>query len=342
MDGDDRVAPDALELFRRLAAAPETFGFFQALRRVESTHRDRPRLGTTHRSAQEPVRLAQEPSLAFAPATLAALEPAVGSRPPRLVSRFLGLFGPNGPLPLHLTEYARDRQRNFRDPTFVRFADVFHHRMLSLFYRAWAAPQPAVNYDRPEGDRFALYIGALVGMGMPLLRRRDAMPDLAKLHFAGRLACQTRHPEGLQALLSAFFRMPVAITEFVGEWMHLPSETYSLLSSPETCSLGVSATVGARVWGCHQKFRVIAGPMSFADYRRLLPGGRSLVRLVAIVRNYVGDALGWDVHLVLKGEEIPQLLLGRQGQLGWTTWLGTRPEMTDADDLKLRPTASAA
>jgi type VI secretion system protein ImpH len=341
MDSGDRFAPDALELFRRLAQAPESFGFFQVLRRIESTHRDQPRLGTTHRSAREPVRLAQEPSLVFAPSTLAALEAAVGSRPPRLVSRFLGLFGPNGPLPLHLTEYARDRLRNFHDPTLVRFLDLFHHRMLSLFYRAWAAPQPAVNYDRPESDRFAVYIGALFGVGMISLRRRDAMPDLAKLHFAGRLGCQTRHPEGLQALLSAFFMMSVKVEEFVGDWMQLPKESYSLLGSPETCGLGVSATIGARVWGCHQKFRVIAGPMSLADYRRLLPGGSSLRKLVAIVRNYVGDALSWDVNLVLKQDEVPQLLLGHQGQLGWTTWLGTRAGPTDADDLMLRPTAFA-
>ena len=115
MDSGDRFAPDALELFRRLAQAPESFGFFQVLRRVESTHRDQPRLGTTHRSAQEPVRLAQEPSLLFAPSTLAALEAAVGSRPPRLVSRFLGLFGPNGPLPLRIwatTSRARSDKRS--------------------------------------------------------------------------------------------------------------------------------------------------------------------------------------------------------------------------------------
>ena len=81
--------------------------------------------------------------------------------------------------------------------------------------------------------------------------------------------------------------------------------------------------------------------MSLADYRRLLPGGSSLRKLVAIVRNYVGDALSWDVNLVLKEDEVPRLLLGQQGQLGWTTWLGTRPEPTDADDLMLRPTAFA-
>jgi predicted component of type VI protein secretion system len=44
----------------------------------------------------------------FAPAELAAWWPASG-RPARLLVYFFGLLGPNGPLPLHLTEYARER-----------------------------------------------------------------------------------------------------------------------------------------------------------------------------------------------------------------------------------------
>src|SRR6478609_2460492 len=73
---------------------------------------------------------------------------------PRLYVTFGGMFGPQGPLPLHLTEYARDRIINSADPTFARFLDIFHHRMLSLVYRAWADAQPTVQFDRPESDRF--------------------------------------------------------------------------------------------------------------------------------------------------------------------------------------------
>ena len=174
------------------------------------------------------MRLAQEPSVVFAPATLAALEPeqdgpAQDHRAARLLVHFFGLFGPDGALPLHLTEYARDRRRNHRDPTFQRFADIFHHRALSLFYRAWANARPTVSLDRPEQDRFALYVGALIGLGMDSLRDRDAMPDLAKLHFAGHLAGQTRHAEGLGSILSSFFRTPVRIEGFIGAWLGLPA-----------------------------------------------------------------------------------------------------------------------
>ena len=54
-------------------------------------------------------------------ATLAGLEPAPAGRPPRLLVHFFGLFGPDGPLPLHLTEYARDRRRNHARPDLPAF-----------------------------------------------------------------------------------------------------------------------------------------------------------------------------------------------------------------------------
>ena len=181
-----RPAADPPELAARLAAAPWAWSFYQAMRALEAHYADRPRFGRSVRPAQDAIRLAQEPSVEFAPATLAGFEPADGDEPARLLVHFFGLFGADGPLPLHLTEYARDRRRNARDAGFQRFADIFHHRALSLFYRAWAAGRPTVSFDRPAEDRFALYTGALIGLGMPALRNRDAMPDLTKLHFAGR------------------------------------------------------------------------------------------------------------------------------------------------------------
>ena len=328
--------PDGLALTDALAREPYAFDFFQALRRLENLHRDKPRIGASLRPADDPVRLGQEPSMAFAPATLSGFHRQAGGRPPRLLSQFLGLLGPNGPLPLHLTEYARDRLRNADDPTFARFLDLFNHRMLALFYRAWAQTQPTVGFDRPAADPFAAYVGSLFGLGMPALRRRDAMPDLAKLHHAGHLACQTRHAPGLQAILADFFKLPVAIEEFVGHWLLLPRDyRWRLGESPATGTLGLSATVGSRVWDCQCKFRIRLGPVSLADYQRLLPGGDSLVRLIAVVRNYVGDALLWDLNLVLKQEEVPAIRLGESGRLGWTTWLTSRPLARDGDDLFL-------
>jgi type VI secretion system protein ImpH len=336
-------SPHNVELVRALEAAPYAFNFYQALRRLECAHPDKPRLGQSVRPIDDPVRLGQEPSMAFAPSTLSSFTLDKDGGPPRLCAHFFGLFGPNGPLPLHLTEYASERSRHADDPTFVRFADIFHHRLMSFFYRAWANTQPTVSFERPRTDGFAVYLGALFGVGMDSLRNRDAAPDHAKLNYTGHLACQTRHPDGLRALLHDFFELPVSIGELVGEWMVLPQDgRWRLGASRQTGSLGSNVIVGARIWGSQHKFRVVAGPMSHGDYTRLLPGGESLRRITAFVRNYIGDELAWDLRLILKRDDVPKLELGKTGQLGWTTWLGARRTDTDADDLIIDPFAQVA
>ncbi len=326
----------ATEFTRRVADAPHAFSFNRVMRELEALYHDRPRFGHSVRPAQDGVRLAQEASVDFAPAMLSGWSEGKEGQPDRLLVLFFGLFGPDGPLPLHLTEYARDRLRNERDPTFQRFADLFHHRALSLLYRAWADVRPAISFDRPETDRFATYVGALAGIGTAGLRDRDAMPHLTKLHFAGLLANQTRHAEGLAAILSAFFAMPVRVESFVGSWLTLEARDHTRLGAGgDTARLGSGALLGGRVWSRQQKFRLVFGPLSLPEYERLLPGGPSFHKLVPIVRNYAGDALAWDVRFVLKRREVPDTRLGRYGRLGWTTWLKPRRSLRHADDLVL-------
>ena len=327
-----------VELYDRLAEEPTRFGFLRTLRRLECLHHDKPRFGTALRPADEPVRLGQEPSVLFAPSTLSRFDAAGDSGYPRIQSLFLGLFGPQGPLPLHLTEYARDRLIHEDDATFASFADVFHHRLLMLFYRSWASANPAASFDRPDGNRFADFIGSCLGVGTEHFADRDAMPGIAKLHYAGRLSNQANNAEGLQAILADFFGLPVELEEFVGHWLELPDNAVCRLGEdPEVGTLGMNVLIGERFWDCQQAFRIVFGPLDLDDYISLLPSGDAMRKVTDIVRNYAGDAWIWDLQLVLKGDEVPPLRLGEFGALGWTTWLGDRNPATNADDLVLRP-----
>lgn len=338
MAGENGSPRPAVEsLLEELKKEPYRFDFYRALRLLECAYPDAPRYGQSTRLSDEPVRLAQEPSLNFAPSTLARFQPINGSNHHRLSVFFYGLCGPNGALPLHLTEYVRDRMRHHDDDTIAAFLDVFHHRLLSLFYRAWADAQPTVQFDRPESDRFSVYVGSLHGIGMPTLRDRDPLPDLAKLYYAGRLGCHTHHPEGLQAMLSDFFKLPVQIEEFVGQWTELPEDCrFRLGVDPNSASLGVACTLGSHVWDCQQKFRITIGPLDWDDFQRMLPGGASLQRLTALVRNYIGDELLWDLNLVLKQEETPSWGLGGQ-QLGQSAWMDNAGVHENPRDLTLQP-----
>jgi type VI secretion system protein ImpH len=326
---------DAVSLMKELETQFASFEFYAALRRVECAYPAMPRLGKSARAADEPLRLGQVPSLNFAPSMFAEAALREDGRL-WLGGVFFGVFGPNGPLPIHLTEYAHDRRHNFRDHTLSRFADIFHHRLMCLFYRGWADAQPTVHSDRPASDRFRTYIGALLGIGQPAMRDRDVMPDPAKLHFAGRLSTQVRNPESLCTVLEDFFHERVQIVEFQGEWMRLSEEDrLHLGESPRSGTLGLSSTLGECVWGAQSRFRIALGSMPFAAFERFLPGSPALGQLRAIVRNYVGYELEWDLQLLLDRTQVPGIRLGEGGRLGWTSWLGSMVRNCDADDVVL-------
>lgn len=332
----DPRPPAARALEAALHERPFDFEFFEAMRRLECAYPRRPRFGQSTRPAEDAVRLAHAASLEFPARSIERFEPGEGDAPARLHGLFLGLFGPNGPLPLHLTEHAVDRQRNAKDTTLVAFADVFHHRMLSLFYRAWADAQPTVQHDRPEQDRFRTYLGALIGIAAPRLEARDALPDRYKRFFAGRLVPQARNAEGLKGFVEHYFGVPVNVVEFVPGWMTLPADA-RLKMGGAMAAMGRNATLGAHVRGAQQRFRLRLGPLSLSEFNRFLPGGEALDELVAAVRLYAGDEKGWDVQLVLKRQEVPAMHLGRAGRMGFNGWMGRYPKPADADEVVVAP-----
>jgi type VI secretion system protein ImpH len=327
------------DLEATLASVPFEFDFYHAVRLLECAYRDQPRIGRSVTPTQDPVRFGQNPSLAFAPSSVESFGAPDEEMPPHLRVFFFGLFGPNGALPFHLTEFARERLYSNRDASLARFLDVFHHRAISLFYRAWADSRRAIDLDRLEDSRYARYFGSFFGIGQPTMRDRDAVPDLAKLFFTGRLVAPNRNPEGLEAILSEDFGVQVKLLGFRGQWIRLPANSTCILGrNLEAGSLGQTAIVGERFWVSQLKFRLRFGPLKFPEFRRLLPNAKPFARLKDWVLNYIGQELFWDANLVLKASEVPATKLGQLGGgglLGWTTWLKSRPFQQDSADLVL-------
>jgi len=330
-------------LLAEVAREPWAHDFFALLRRIDTLQPLAPRLGQASRPIQEALRLGQEPELDFAPAALARLD-LTGTHP-RLGVRFFGLVGPQGPMPLHFTEYVRERARNHADPTLARFLDIFHHRMLSLFYRAWAHTQPVVHRDRPAEDRYATWLGAAIGLG-PGTQGRDTLPDTAKLNQAGLLGQRSRHPEGLRKLLSHYFGVPVKVKQNVGHWLMLQDAERNHVGTASgrarALRLGRSATIGHKVWDRQYCFRVVLGPLTLTQYLGFLPGTPGWRRLYDWVTLYAGLDKRWDVELCLAGPQVPAPRLGRHLRLGLTSWAGAglRPPQ-DRSDLRLRPELNA-
>lgn len=306
--------------FTKAQVAPWCYGFLNLMRRVDVQLCTAP-VGSTWQPRMEKFRLGQTPTLTFAPREIAQVSWQEGRLHLSLYS--LGLWGPNGPLPLHYTELALNRTESRRDPTLTHFSDLFHHRWLTQFYQAWRSAQSAGGgLDKPEYDRFAFYIASLSGQDL----RESAvspLPDHVRLAASAHLVRESRNPDGLAATLAHYFGVPFRIQEFVLHWIAVANDEITLLGMPLPSSvIGNGTLIGQAVPDMQYKFRLVIGPLTLADYQRFLPGGNNLPVLTELVRAFTGFEYCWEIELQLKPHTAPPAVIGGPHKLGWTAWAG--------------------
>lgn len=340
--------PDADPPLDRLKREPWAFDFFQAVRLLEAGG-GRP-VGGAGPPAAEAVRFAAHTGPGFPAAAVEGFEPPRGDAgPPRLVVTFFGLTGPNGVLPAGYTQAVAGRRRGAGHPEGQAAADwfdLFTHRLLSLFHRAWAKYRLPAAFETAERegrrDPVTSALLALIGLGTPgLAGRLDGVDDLALLRYANLLAGVTRPAGGLAGMLSDYFGVPVEVEAFAGRRVPLDRENQTRLGRRGANDrLGDGAVVGRRVWDVAGRFRVRVGPLDGPGFAGWLPDGRRLATLAALVRFATRDDFDFDVQVVLAAGAAPPLQLARRGgrRLGWDAWVARKPPARPAGDAVFRPT----
>ncbi|AUV01426.1 type VI secretion system baseplate subunit TssG [Phytobacter ursingii] len=324
--------------WQNVMAAPWRYDLFTLLRRVDAQGGERYPLGRAPLPRFEPLRIGQKPSLGFAPSTLAEVRQRDQSSLYDVSILSFGLFGPNGPLPLHLTEYARERLDHHQDESLTAFADLFHHRLTLLFYRAWADAQPTVSLDRADNKRFERYIASLIGMGQPGQLEKGSLSPHARFALAGHLTRNGRDPEGLEKILRAYFNVPVKVVTNIPQWMPLGErERARLQGGRRAPRLGESAFLGAAVRDVAHNFRIELGPLDAETYRHFLPGEDWVTRLRDWVRQYLGIEYQWSLRVLLQSQDVTGAALGGSGRLGYSAWLGMQPQPLARGDLVFSP-----
>jgi len=307
----------------RVASEPWKHDLLSTLRRVEALNPDKPRLGDSAILREEYLDLGQEPHMSFASANIAKYVPATKDHRARLLVRFFGMLGPMGPLPLTTTDEARRWYRR-DDDAFARFLDIFNSRFLQFFYRAFADARPAEQAARPDQDRFADYVGSVIGIGAKPWRNLDSMPDLEKLRFAGLLGSRVISASRIEHLVSGTFGVRAEVEQFIGMALELGPDEVSRLGQANA-RLGKGLMLGSRVLSVDHKFRLRIEVETLEVYEAFLPGGRWCKRLADTIANVVGHEYDWDVELLLREELAPPVKLGGYGRLGWTGWM-RKPE----------------
>jgi type VI secretion system protein ImpH len=331
------------------------FDFFQAVRLLERLVADpsgpgsgslRRPVGEDFSPKQEAVRFRALPSHSFPTGPITELRnsppggPENEQSPPELITTFLGITGPNGALPRHYTSLLIERIRE-KDFALRDFLDLFNHRIISLFYRAWEKYRFPFAYERvarrdglATEDLFTKCVYSFLGFGTGGLRGRMTFDDEAFLYYAGFFSHYPRCAVSLEGLLGDYYELPIQVKQFQGQWLYLSVDDQSSLPSAEYPAgqnnrLGESVVVGERAWDVESKLRVRVGPMGYATFCRFLPVGDALLSICQMTRTYVGPQLDFDVQLLLKGEEAPWCRLGGDGsggsRLGWNTWVRCNP-----------------
>jgi type VI secretion system protein ImpH len=351
-------------LAQQLEKEAYRFEFFQAVRLLEFIRRERTAsgselglvpVGRNGPSDRESVHFRTLPSHAFPASEITAIEltqPA-GSESPgnphqpmaQMEVAFMGLTGPCGVLPQHYTQTVIDRVRN-RDRALRDFLDLFNHRAISLFYRAWEkyrlplVVERAALEQRREEDLFSQCIRCLTGFGTGGLRDRLEIADETFTFFSGHFA--QAHPPSvaaIEAMVGDYFGLPVRVLQFQGQWLYLDPEDRSCMPSPalpagRNRSLGRSVVVGQRVWSIENRFRIQLGPLGYSEFSRFMPTGDALRPISQLIRSYVGPEFDFDVQPVLKAVETPGSRLGGRPAdgafLGWNTWIQSRPRDRNA------------
>lgn len=322
-------------LAKLLLDEPYRFEFFQAVRLLGMISPDRAPVGRSNLPSREVVRFRTRVSLEFPPSQIHQIarpdNDGAEEAPPQMTVAFMGLTGPLGVLPNHYTELLLERTR-YKDTALWDFLDMFNHRMISLFHRAWEKYRFAMAYER-GADQFTEFLFHMVGIGTRGLRGRMSFPDQALLFYSGLVTQRPHSASAIEAVVGDFFSIAARVVQFSGQWLRLDDESLSRLGSANS-ELGVNTVAGSRVWDSQSKFRLRLGPLGFEQFTAFLPTGNAFKPAGELVRFLAGMEFDFDVQPVLKAEEVPACILTtrakRKPMLGWTSWLKTRD--FDEDD----------
>lgn len=348
-----------------------SFEFFQSMRLLMLLGlKDRVQVGDDGPPQREIVRFQAHLSLAFPASAIQKLvRDTAAGQPPRMTVNFMGLTGPSGVLPRPYTERLWSESKSAERTALQDWLDLFNHRFISLFYRAWEKHRFFIPFERGEFsqrdlDPFSRCLYSLIGLGFRSHRNRlrvvcadtpappaiekgrnepvrekelARLDDLALLRFGGLFAHRPRCAISLETFLQVYLKLPVKVFQFQGQWLHLNRDSQTAAGARNN-RMGQDTLVGDRIWDVQSKVRIQLGPLDYATFLEFLPDrtpqsrGKRIFLLAQLVQLYLGAELDVEFQLLLTKEEVPKTQTGPPSRLGWNTWSRTQAYPRHADD----------
>lgn len=315
---------------------PYRFEFHQAIKLLEYLHPHAEPFGETTNPFQEVVTVKSRVYLESMASDIYSLEnvtlKADSSYEPLILNvNFMGIAGIQGPLPFPYTEMIIQRIRD-EDKSLKDFLDIFNHRLISILHRIRKQYLISLNSHTPEKTEIAIGLKAFLGIGQHALQNRLHVDDRSLLDYAGLYWSHPHSAEGLKAILTSYFHIPLRVEKCVGRWRPLPNDQQTRIGRKgQWQKLGQGAVLGTRVWDQQSHFRLHLGPLTHKQLDVLLPSGKGFQQLIDLTQLYVGPSMDFSLRYVVK--KPPSTHLKKKSYLGWRTWLGS--SLLSGDDVRI-------
>ena len=231
--------------------------FFTLLRYIESKYPKKTKLGYALNYEDEIIRFSQVPHL-----------------------KFFGLLGPNSVMPLEFTNFVMNRSFNHQDKGIQSFLDIINHRMLSLYYKAKSVNNQTLSFSKEE-DNFYDMISSFCANTQNLHRdKKHILPYDTQITYAHFLSKKIRSKDGLEKILSTFFKLPFRILTHINTKSSIPKEFLCVLSNPKSAILGKNTQIGKHYFSKNKRIILELDQISLKDYKNFIPRSLGFLRLI--------------------------------------------------------------
>jgi type VI secretion system protein ImpH len=302
-------------------------GFMQLLGLLERITRNAPRIGDDGPPELEAIRIRHDPALAFMPGEIVkaqAIESTQNGTKHTLfeiMTSFLGLTGSVSPIPSYITEEAledTEQGQARRD-----FLDVFHHRLLSLFYRGARKYDFAGDYTSAASDIWSARVLSLGGVtGASTSLPRDLLLRLSPLFCSGgKSSAATLQRALADALFDAIAGAPLEVRQFVPTWVDIGEDDRTRLGRSQS-TLAKNIVLGRRICDRSSKVDIVIGPITYEQHLGFLSQGASHLLAQQVISAFGQDHFEYELVLLVIND-IPELRLSSKSKqgLGLVTWL---------------------
>ncbi|MFT5719136.1 MAG: type VI secretion system protein ImpH [Oleiphilaceae bacterium] len=338
-------------LAQKIDSSPWRFDFFQLVKLLENEMNASNEVGDFTPANLEAIKFKTNPQLNFEPAPIQSIQRVKNrskqnkhseSAPKEtaqseLEVNFWGLNGSSGTLPFHYSELITQRIRN-NDYALRDFIDIFNHRSLSLFYKAWQKHRPWLQHPSKDKtvSKYKINHHQAILKGLAgLSGEKNASfnkPEGAWLNYSGFASARICSASTLKQAINHHFGLSVRINEFKGQWESMPADVRTRLADRKSNGmnniLGVSALLGARCWNVQNRFEVEIVQIEYEQFMTLSPGSEKLNALYELIKFKVGTELDFDLILKVHKNKLhpASLEVGKLPQLGWNSRLQSRPK----------------